>query len=40
MLAVPGDAADGWFGGTYNGKKYAESGAKPWELTDKAKGIH
>ncbi|NLP37313.1 MAG: glycoside hydrolase family 3 protein [Firmicutes bacterium] len=32
--AVP---ADGWFGGTYNGKKYAESGAKPWELTDQQK---
>lgn len=24
----------GWFGGTYNGKAYEESGAKPWDLTD------
>ncbi|WP_339315124.1 glycoside hydrolase family 3 N-terminal domain-containing protein [Paenibacillus sp. FSL R10-2734] len=23
-----------WFSGTYNGKSYEESGAKPWELTD------
>ncbi|PFA20174.1 beta-glucosidase [Bacillus cereus] len=25
---------DGWFGGTYSGKPYADSGAKPWDLTD------
>lgn len=25
------------FGGTYGGKKYEESGAKPWELTDQQK---
>ncbi|WP_314584723.1 glycoside hydrolase family 3 N-terminal domain-containing protein [Paenibacillus terrigena] len=24
----------GWFGGTYNGKPYEASGAKPWDLTD------
>lgn len=24
----------GWFAGTYSGKTYEESGAKPWELTD------
>ncbi|WMT43159.1 glycoside hydrolase family 3 N-terminal domain-containing protein [Paenibacillus sp. D2_2] len=24
----------GWFGGTYAGKAYEESGAKPWDLTD------
>ncbi|WP_313636829.1 glycoside hydrolase family 3 N-terminal domain-containing protein [Paenibacillus sp.] len=23
-----------WFSGTYNGKSFEESGAKPWELTD------
>lgn len=26
--------SNGWFSGTYNGKSYEESGAKPWELTD------
>ena len=25
------------FGGTYEGKRYEESGAKPWELTDQQK---
>ena len=25
------------FGGTYSGKRYEESGAKPWELTDQQK---
>lgn len=24
----------GWFSGTYGGKSYEESGAKPWDLTD------
>ena len=33
--AVP--AAEGWFGGTYHGKKFAESGADPWDLTDQQK---
>ena len=33
--AVP--AAGGWFGGTYNGKEYEESGAEPWDLTDQQK---
>ncbi len=27
------------FGGTYGGKKYEESSAKPWELTDQQKGF-
>ncbi|WP_339221903.1 glycoside hydrolase family 3 N-terminal domain-containing protein [Paenibacillus sp. FSL W7-1332] len=26
--------SNGWFSGTYGGKTYEESGAKPWELTD------
>jgi len=30
--AIP--AAGGWFGGTYGGKPFAESGAAPWDLTD------
>lgn len=30
--AIP--AAGGWFGGTYGGKSFAESGAAPWDLTD------
>ncbi|MCR4435303.1 MAG: glycoside hydrolase family 3 N-terminal domain-containing protein [Clostridiales bacterium] len=30
--AVP--ASGGWFGGTYGGKPYEESGAKPWDLSD------
>lgn len=30
--AIP--ASGSWFGGTYGGKPYAESGAKPWEMTD------
>jgi beta-glucosidase len=30
--AIP--AAGGWFGGTYEGKPFAESGAAPWDLTD------
>ncbi|HPZ75279.1 MAG TPA: glycoside hydrolase family 3 N-terminal domain-containing protein, partial [Candidatus Pacearchaeota archaeon] len=32
--AVP---AGGWFGGTYNGKSYQESGAAPWDLSDQQK---
>ncbi|MEH7462230.1 glycoside hydrolase family 3 N-terminal domain-containing protein [Bacillus thuringiensis] len=31
--AVPA-ASDSWFPGTYGGKSYEESGAKPWDLTD------
>lgn len=31
--AVPA-ASGGWFSGTYSGKPYEESGAKPWDLTD------
>ena len=31
--AIPG-ASGGWFSGTYNGRSYEESGAKPWDLTD------
>ena len=27
-------SSSGWFPGTYEGKPYEESGAKPWELTD------
>lgn len=27
-------ASGGWFAGTYRGKTYEESGAKPWEMTD------
>ncbi len=33
--AVP--AGGGRFGGTYNGKPYAESGANPWDLSDAQK---
>ncbi|MCR5656160.1 MAG: glycoside hydrolase family 3 C-terminal domain-containing protein [Butyrivibrio sp.] len=34
---VPNDVP-GWFGATYNGgKDFAESGAKPWDLTDQQK---
>lgn len=31
--AVPA-GSKGWFAGTYGGKPYEESGAKPWDLTD------
>ncbi|PQZ54926.1 beta-glucosidase [Bacillus sp. MYb209] len=31
--AIPA-ASGGWFSGTYGGKSYEESGAKPWDLTD------
>lgn len=30
-------ASGGWFGGTYNGKSYQESGAEPWDLSDQQK---
>jgi beta-glucosidase len=33
--AVPG--ASGWFRGTYDGKPFAESGAKAWDLSDEQK---
>ncbi|MCM3041402.1 glycoside hydrolase family 3 protein [Paenibacillus motobuensis] len=35
---VPG-ASGGWFSGTYGGKTYEESGAKPWEMTDEQMGF-
>lgn len=31
--AIPA-VSGGWFPGTYGGKSYEESGAKPWDLTD------
>jgi len=31
--AIPA-VSQGWFAGTYGGKSYEESGAKPWDLTD------
>lgn len=36
--AVPA-ASGGWFAGTYGGKPYEESGAKPWDLTDEQKAF-
>lgn len=32
-------ASGGWFSGTYGGKSYEESGAKPWEMTDEQMGF-
>ncbi|MFD1954203.1 glycoside hydrolase family 3 N-terminal domain-containing protein [Paenibacillus thailandensis] len=36
--SIPASSGD-WFAGTYNGKPYEESGAKPWELTDEQKAF-